>query len=180
MVDTRLKSDNRVLALCIALAMIIGLPACGSGRPPQTPDPSIPVTSATPRPANCPTDGEELGFGESLDRPAPPPADADLSQLIWCHWLDDPRGPQVRIEERALSLTQQQQATLRLPDKGYDPNVVCPGQPVIGLFVLARLDDDRAVRIRLPQNECGDPLPEVVATLNEARHEVVREFTVKG
>ncbi len=86
----------------------------------------------------------------------------------------------MRVEERALSLTEQQQATLGLPDTGYDPNTVCPGQPVIELFVLARLDDDRAVRIRLPQNECGDPRPEVAATLAEARHEVVREFTVKG
>jgi hypothetical protein len=121
-----------------------------------------------------------LGFGESTDRPVPPSPDADLSQLIWCHWLDDPRGPQVRVEERALSLTEQQQATLRLPDTGYDPNTVCPGQPVIELFVLARLDNERAVRIRLPQNECRDPRPEVIATLTEARYEVVREFTVEA
>lgn len=182
MVDTRLRFDNRFPALCVALAMVIGLSACALVGPPQTPDPSLPVTSATPRPASCPTDGEELGLGQRhLDPPITPSPDADLSQLIWCHWPGDPRASQVRIEERALSLTEQQQATLRLPDTGYEPNTVCPAQAIIDLYVLARLDNDRAVRIRLPQNEeCGDPRPEVVATLTEARHEVVREFTVMG
>lgn len=177
MVDTRLKFDNRVPALCVALAIAIGLSACA----PQTPAPSPPTTSATPRPASCPTDGEELGLGSHPLDPAPPPSpDADLSQLIWCHWPGEPRAKQVRIEERALTLTEQQQATLRLPDTKLEPNTVCPAQAPFVLYVLARLDNDRAVRIRLPQDECGIPRPEVIATLTEARYAVVREFTVKG
>lgn len=181
MVDTRLKFDNRFPALCVALATVIGLSSCALVGPPQSPDPSPPLTSATPRPASCPTDGEELGLGSHpLEQPIAPSPDADLSQLIWCHWPGEPRAKQVRVEERALTLTEQQQATLRLPDTKLEPNTACPAQAPIQLYVLARLDNHRAVRIRLPQNECGNPRPEVIATLTEARYEVVREFTVKG
>lgn len=131
----------------------------------------------------CPRDG--AGFVADLPEGTEGaiPSSFTAVRVLQCVSVSSDAAGRTRIKQTTSAVTEQLITALRLPDQrmerqGYPP-VACPAA-MFGPTLLMLVDDqDRAIIVRRPLGDCGNPRREVEAAVKALKVDTVMTYIVQ-
>lgn len=140
-----------------------------------------PASIAPIRQPDCPRTENELGIGPNVSANGGGliPQSFEVQTVILCAPEDFLHGPRYRYAEHVALASAGLVEALKLPDRA-DDDAVCPLNSEGPIYLLLVNEQNQAVHVRIPEDECGHYRPEVVKAIEEVGFKVRERFVIQG